>query len=224
MIVENKILKIGVIHTVTATISIIKNMFNDDLAYIEIINVFDDSLLKSFTSREISCSVTTRKVMFHLMSMRESNVDLIISACSSIGDVVESLGFVLDLPVIRIDRPMAEKAISFGGPIAVLATLQSTFEPTLQLLESVAKNNAVNEHRIDLHLCEGAFDYLSNGNKDMHDSIIQKKIISLVKKDYSCIILAQASMESSLNNLPEINIPVLSSPRSMCQYIKNINI
>ena len=64
--------------------------------------------------------------------------DAVLCTCSSIGAVAEEQAAGLGVPVLRVDRPMAEAAVAAGERIAVIATTDSTFGPTGALLRAAA--------------------------------------------------------------------------------------
>jgi hypothetical protein len=63
------------------------------------------------------------------------------------------------VPVLRVDQPMADKAVQLGKRIGVVATLSTTLNPTSDL---VRRRAAVAGKEIELKsvLCEGAFEAL----------------------------------------------------------------
>lgn len=66
----------------------------------------------------------------------------VLVTCSSIGAVAESLAPELGVRVLRVDRPMAARAVRGGPRVAVLATVESTLAPTVALLEEEAERAA----------------------------------------------------------------------------------
>src|SRR5689334_7134097 len=54
--------------------------------------------------------------------------DVILCTCSTLSGHAERIPVAV--PVLRIDRPMAERAVAIGGRIAVVAAVESTLAPT----------------------------------------------------------------------------------------------
>jgi hypothetical protein len=63
---------------------------------------------------------------------------VLLCTCSTIGSVAERCGAAAGQRVLRVDRPMARKAVAEGSVIAVVATLASTLTPTRELLREEA--------------------------------------------------------------------------------------
>lgn len=59
----------------------------------------------------------------------------VLCTCSSIGGLAEQAGE----RVMRVDRPMAEQAVSLGRRITIAATLRSTLTPTQALIQDAAR-------------------------------------------------------------------------------------
>jgi Asp/Glu/hydantoin racemase len=142
--------------------------------------------------------------------------------CSSIGPAVPAARTVHDFPVFRIDDAMATKAVQTAARIGVAATLKTTLEPTVGLLEE----KAAQEHR-DIHiiecLCNGAFEKVLAGDTEGHDRIVSQALTSFIGK-VDVLILAQASMARVVDRLPAgtLDIPVLSSPELAIQQAREL--
>jgi Asp/Glu/hydantoin racemase len=116
--------------------------------------------------------------------------------------------------VLRVDQPMADKAVSLGRRIGVIATLPTTLGPTAELVQARAALQG-REVEIVPHLCEGAFAAVSSGDGATHDRIVAAGLRELMGQ-VDVVVLAQASMARVADSLPaEAQIvPVLSSPRA----------
>jgi len=66
----------------------------------------------------------------------DSGADYILVTCSSIGAAVEKAAETANIPVLRVDQPMADLAVQTGKRIGVIATLQTTLEPTADLVRA----------------------------------------------------------------------------------------
>jgi hypothetical protein len=133
----------------------------------------------------------------------------IVCTCSTIGGEAERLGAQRKIGVARVDRAMAEAAIAAGTRIAVVAALESTFDPTRRLLESVASSRGVSAD-ITTVLCEGAWDAFEAGEHDRYLRAVATTCASL-DGSYDVIVLAQASMADAALLL-DGSTTTLSSP------------
>lgn len=186
---------------------------------IDIYHVVDESLLRN-TIREGSPSPATyRRLADYLRGAEEAGADAILVTCSSMGPCVEAARPLVRIPVVRVDEPMAEKAVETGPRIGVAATLATTLKPTTELIERKAARTA-GKHTITSVVCEGAFEAVVRGDTSTHDRIVSERLREL---DAKCdvIVLAQASMARVVDTMkPDaIHVPVLSSPRLGVQYM-----
>ena len=112
--------------------------------------------------------------------------------CSSIGPAVEAARPFVNIPVLRVDEAMADKAVMMATRIGVIATLSTTLEPTCALVQARAD---ANDRQIEMtsYLCEGAFEAVSSGDSATHDEIVRNGLKDLMQQ-VDVIVLAQASM------------------------------
>ncbi len=135
---------------------------------------------------------------------------VIVITCSSIGGIAEEIDNLNGCKVQRVDQAMADFAVENGNNILVLAALESTLEPTRELLlKSLAKHNS--KSKLTLCRVENAWDYFLAGKMEQYYDQISVVITSNETK-YDLIVLAQASMSEVQNNV-NVSIPVISSPR-----------
>jgi len=132
--------------------------------------------------------------------------DRLICTCSTLGPVADALAG-MRRPVIRVDRALAEAAVTKGTRIAALVTLNSTIEPTRDLFQSVAEK--LDRHiRLDLIIVEGAAQMLADGDTTGYARAIANAV-DATPDDYDAIALAQASMAPAAQLARR---PVMTSP------------
>jgi Asp/Glu/hydantoin racemase len=135
---------------------------------------------------------------------------------------VEAAAKLIAVPVVRVDQPMADKAVATGRRIGVIATLRTTLEPTADLIQRRARL-AGKEVEVTSRLAEGAFDALMSGDAARHDAVVTAAL-----KDQSThvdvIVLAQASMARIADSLaPEDRVvPILASPILGVEYVATL--
>jgi Asp/Glu/hydantoin racemase len=165
---------------------------------------------------------TSKRVVNYAASAEEAGADFILYTCSSIGPAVEAAAALTGVPVLRVDQPMADKAVQSGKRIGVIATLSTTLEPTTDL---VRRRAIVANKEIELKsvLCEGAFEALMSGDAATHDKKVGDALKQLTK-EVDVIVLAQASMGRVVDTLDEAEkkIPILASPAIAIQYLSTI--
>jgi Asp/Glu/hydantoin racemase len=122
------------------------------------------------------------------------------------------------VPNLKIDEPMAEKAVATGQKIAVLATVASTLGPTCRLLEAKARERGATV-ALTPRLCEGAFDLLLAGQTEEHDRRVADAVLAAAR-DHDVIVFAQASMARLVPQLEgRVSTPLLASPALAMQKI-----
>ncbi len=139
-----------------------------------------------------------------------SGADVVVCTCSTISGTAEELGADMNVPVIRVDRPMAERAVATGPRTAVVAALASTIAPTTALLRQVAKDDGTTIH-VDEHLCADAWARFDAGDQDGYLDAVAATI-DAITGPVDVIVLAQASMAGAAHRATTA-VPVLSSPR-----------
>ncbi|MFD4246186.1 aspartate/glutamate racemase family protein [Streptomyces sp. NPDC058525] len=130
----------------------------------------------------------------------------VLVTCSTIGATAEALAPALGAPVLRVDRPMAAAAVRAGARIAVLATVESTFAPTAELLAEEAGGRPT---AISTHLVDGAWERFEAGDTAGYLARVAAAADAVAGADV--IVLAQASMAGAAD-LVTTPVPVLSSP------------
>jgi hypothetical protein len=132
---------------------------------------------------------------------------VVLCTCSTIGAVAERTG--VGVPVLRVDRPMAAAAVATGPRVVVLATVASTLEPTVALVEDEARRAGRRVH-VRTELVDGAWALFEAGDADGCARAVADAADAVADADV--IVLAQASMTAA-QLLTTTSVPVLSSPR-----------
>lgn len=205
--------KLTLINTVASVVAPLNEIAKELLPDIEITHVVDESILKDLIAAGKLSPETNRRVSELIIAAERSGADAVLVTCSSISPCVDMAKQLVNIPVLKIDEPMAEEAVMTGKKIGVAATLNTTLGPTISLIESKARqhNKSIEITRC---LCEGAFDAAISGDGETHDRIVLEKLRQLANET-DVIVLAQASMARLLPSLgPEMTTAILSSPRS----------
>ncbi|MGF1764393.1 hypothetical protein [Aliivibrio kagoshimensis] len=157
-----------------------------------------------------------------IMQLAAQESRLVVCTCSSIGEMAETTPVVPKGVVTRVDRPMAEQAVKIGGNVLVVAALESTLAPTLDLLNAI-KLQCESDVTFDVLCVTEAWQYFERGDSQRYIELIAQAIES-EKGEYNAIVLAQASMAKVSERLNCWKIPILSSPRLGVEVaVKNIN-
>ncbi|MFD7291786.1 aspartate/glutamate racemase family protein [Streptomyces sp. NPDC059897] len=164
----------------------------------------------------------TDEVRALLAAAVADGADAVLCTCSTLGAVAEGLAAEAGVPVLRVDRPMAARAVAEGngvspartelrarGRVAVVATVRSTFGPTLDLIgeEAARAGRAVDVRTV---FVEGAWELFLAGDQDGYLALVATAIDGIAGADV--IVLAQASLADAAERT-RTTLPVLSSPR-----------
>jgi len=213
---------LGLVHTSATLVPVFQELCKQYIPHINVFNIVDDSLIKQVISRGELRADTARRVVNYAGSAESAGADYIMFTCSSIGAAVEAAADLTQVPVLRVDQPMADQAVATGSRIGVIATLPTTLAPTSDLVQRRA---AVVGKDIQLKavLCEGAFEALMGGNPDLHDQMVAKALKEL-STQVDVIVLAQASMARVVDTLSESEkiVPILASPPIAMAYLATV--
>ncbi|MDB5286476.1 MAG: Asp/Glu/hydantoin racemase [Mucilaginibacter sp.] len=135
---------LGLIHTSVALVPVFQGLCDRFLPGINIFNIIDDSLIKSVIEFDSLNMLTARRVIAHIGSAADAGADHILVTCNAIGSAVEIAATFTNVPVLRVDRPMADIAIKTGNRIGVVATLK--IRSFFRFCEQIALNKY--QHRI----------------------------------------------------------------------------
>jgi hypothetical protein len=147
-----------------------------------------------------------------LVALFDEGARVVVCTCSTLGGCAEEIGAEIEAPVLRIDRPMAERALAAGSPILVVAALESTLAPTCSLLRDTAERQGRTPVLRTL-LCETAWAHFEAGERAAYHAEIARAVRRSCG-DARAVVLAQASMAGAEALCEGVEVPVLSSPRS----------
>ncbi len=177
---------------------------------IPVCHIVDDSLLSdAMAAGEVTEDVRHR-IGERLRQAAGRDVGLIICTCSTIGGVAETLDGALGIPVMRIDRAMAERAVELGPRIVVAACIESTIAPTTDLLAQVAGESG-RRMTVTTLVIDGAWDKFLAGDLDGYHAAIADGLRDAAG-EADVIVLAQASMAPAAERCNGLGTDILSSP------------
>jgi Asp/Glu/hydantoin racemase len=214
--------KLALIHTSATLVQVFAQLCKERLPGVETFNIVDDSLVKGIREAGRITPQISQRVTDYLKSAESGGADQILVTCSSLGPAVEAGAKFIRVPVLRVDQPMADRAVATGTKIGVIATLQTTLEPTADL---IARRASIAGKKINLtsKLCEGAFEALMSGDTATHDAKVASALREL-SKQVEVIVLAQASMARVVETLPpeDKRVPILASPAIAVDHLATV--
>ena len=203
--------KIGFVHTGVAIADMFKPMIAKRLPGISTFHIVDDSLIQDLLQEERFTPSILKRLCKQVELAEEAGAEIIMVTCSSIAPGVDVARKMVAVPVMKVDEPMAEKAISLSDNIGVMATAKTTMAPSVNLIQEKA---AEAKKQVSIHqtLRSEAFDCFLRGDMQTHDRIVKEAALEL-KGKVGVIVLAQASMGHLAEAIQDIaGVPVLKSP------------
>jgi Asp/Glu/hydantoin racemase len=219
---ENMAQTLALIHTSPTLTPMFGALCAAEMPNVTVFHMVDESLIKDTIRVGRLRGVTIRRLLGQIASAEEAGADAVMVTCSSIGPGVALGQKLFEIPVVRVDEAMAEKAVHLGKRIGVAATLRTTLEPTVALLREKAAE-AGREIEIVESLCSGAFDAVLAGDTQTHDRLLREALMRDLN-GVDLIVLAQASMARIVKELPDgaLSAQVLSSPELAVQRAREV--
>ncbi len=214
--------RLGLLHTSATLVPIFEQLCKAKLPGIAVFNLVDDSLIKDVIAHGVLRPQTARRVTQLVAAAEDAGADYIMVTCSSIGAAVETAATLATVPVLRVDQPMADRAVGTAKRIGVIATLPTTLEPTADLIRRRAAF-AGREVDVSARLCDGAFEALMSGDAAKHDAMVAAALKELASQ-VDVVALAQASMARVVDTLSENErrTPILASPPLAVDYLASV--
>ena len=213
---------LAMIHTSPTLTPLFSALCADLMPTTAVFHMVDESLIKDTIREGYLRRLTMRRLLSLIESAELAGADAVMVTCSSIGEGVVLGQKLFDIPVIRVDEAMAQKAVRMGRRIGVMATLRTTLEPTITLLREKADEAGISIEIVD-SLCDGAFDAVLAGDAQTHDRILSGALRNEMKH-VDVVVLAQASMASVMKAMPNgtLTMPVLSSPELAVMQARDV--
>ena len=214
--------KVGMVHTVSKLVPMFEELAGEVMPGTEIIHLVDEGLLKDIVAGgELTPERVSR--LASLASFAEaSGAEAVMLTCSTVGPGVDTAQESVDVPFLKVDEAMADRAVELGPRIGVIATLHTTLTPTSDLVRDRASAQG-REVQVETVLCQGAFEALGAGDTDTHDSIVIENLKELMGR-VDVVVLAQASMARVAELIPmrRRSFRYLSSPRLGVERLRSV--
>ncbi|MDA1191007.1 MAG: aspartate/glutamate racemase family protein [Candidatus Poribacteria bacterium] len=202
---------VGFIHTALANEGLFDRLLNEIAPDMERHHVIDEEALRLARESGATSTDVERRIAETVAAMTDDGAAVILCTCSTIGGAADSAAGSTGRHVLRVDRPMADKAVASGRRILMTATLESTLEPTHQLLTESARR-AGKQVTIRRELFADAWQCFERGDLDGYNRAIAEGVRTSLG-DAEVVVLSQASMMGAEALLGDVGAPVLSSPR-----------
>ena len=211
---------LALLHTGEAHVGAFADLFEEILPEAMLSHlVREDLLLRAQLAGELPPDVAAETAE-SLQELAGQGAQVLLCTCSTLGPAVEAAAAEIAVPVLRVDRPMAEAAVAAGGRLLVVAALESTLAPTQALLRDAAADLG-REVSLEVLSLPEAWEAFESGDRDDYLQQIPDAVRSAVGAagsrngtgGFDAVVLAQASMAGAADRLADLGTPVFASPR-----------
>ncbi|HEV2864271.1 MAG TPA: aspartate/glutamate racemase family protein [Pyrinomonadaceae bacterium] len=210
--------RVAFVHTSPAAVGPLAQFYAEAAPEIEVTNLLDDGLLRLLAKGD-RAGVEARLADMIGVAARTYGAEAAMVTCSSVSlETVNKLAGSFPLPVLKIDYPMARRAVRAGRLIGVVATFPPTLVPTSRLIKDAAAEAGA-EVEIVEDVTPEAYDALLSGDAARHDALVLDSVARLEARGVSTVVLAQVSMARVLPRV-SAGVPVLSSLHTSLEAVR----
>ncbi|WP_329005746.1 aspartate/glutamate racemase family protein [Kribbella sp. NBC_00709] len=202
--------RIAFLHTGAVVIPTFAGLAAELLPDVEVQNLLDDKIVGDL-GRGVAAEQIEQRLADLGGAAVAAGAEAVMFTCSSISQYAGPLSDRLGVPVYRVDEAMADEAVQAGERVSVIATLQTTVQPTAALLRERAELLG-RDVQIEETVVPDAFEAAVAGDRERHDALVAAAIKDRAAAS-DVVVLAQASMASAAVGL-DVAVPVLTSPKS----------
>ena len=212
---------VGLVHTTRLVIEPVHEALTGQCPELAFSHVLDEGILRSLAKRGAISEEISQWLTNMVLSTEAIGADLTVVSCSSLSPCVNEVRQRVKIPVLKIDEPMMEHAISAADRIGLVMTNPTTEKPSTLLFHEVA-GRLDRDVTLLPRLCPDAFAKLNQGDLAGHDSEVCETVDALLK-EVDVVILAQISIARVREHLdPAISKRVFSSLDFISQKIKEV--
>ena len=184
--------------------------FTADWPEARVSNLLDDSLFAWV--RETGGVVPQMYDVFRNLTrhMVGRGADGILFTCSAFRQVIDACIHEFELPILKPNDAMIEKALGAGRRIAVMATVGPTIPSISREIEQMA---VARGQKVELvpYVVDHAFDALAGGDAATHDRLVAERAREI--RDCDAIVLAQFTLSRAVPAVQAVNkTPIYNSP------------
>ncbi|HEX8502903.1 MAG TPA: aspartate/glutamate racemase family protein [Pyrinomonadaceae bacterium] len=212
--------KVAFVHTSPAAVGPLMQFYAEAAPELEITNLLDDGLLRLLAAGD-AATARARLTEMVKTAAETYGAEAAMITCSSVSkEMAEGIAARFEMPVLKIDYPMARRAVRDGGRVGVAATFPPTLGPTRRLLAEAAAEAGTSVEIIE-EVAPGAYDALLAGDAERHDELLLDAVARLEARGASVVVLAQVSMARVLPKAEgRFRTPVLSSLHTSLEAIR----
>jgi hypothetical protein len=199
------------LHTATAHVPTFARIARELAAPVPVRHTVREDLLAQALADGRVTDSTRRATQAEVQRLVAAGARIVLCTCSTLGEAAEATSDVPGKSVLRIDRPMAERAVALGRPILLLAATPTALATAVALLDEAA-NGVGPVDRREL-LCAEAWMRFQAHDYDGYAAALAQEVDTHARAG-DVVVLAQASMAPAVALVSRSDIEVLCSPDS----------
>jgi Asp/Glu/hydantoin racemase len=201
------------VHTIPVLVTAFTTWCSEQMPECRILHVLDEPMLERIKRRGHGDPEDDERLLQHVKLAEAIGASGVLVTCSTVSLSVGQVRPAAAIPIFAIDDAMAAEALRSGRRIALVATADTTLEPSRLLLETEATRSG-HQPEIVPWMVDGALAALLSGDAVTHDRLVVATVREAAR-DADVVVLAQATMARVLPILATAPpaVPVLASPQ-----------
>lgn len=201
---------IAFLHTAQVHVATFNALLQAQAPGAQVHHVVDEALLADAQRLGLADPTIRDRVQAAMRAAAAGGARQVVCTCSTVGALAEGMPTQGAFTAARIDRAMADRAMSQGPHVLMVAALASTLGPTQALLAGSAAR--LQRQVTVTSLCvDGAWACFEQGDRAGYLARIAQAVRSNAA-GADVVVLAQASMAGAADLLQDLHCDVLSSP------------
>lgn len=212
--------RLALIHATKLAMDPIVSACDSNWPEVEHVSILDESLSIDRSREDHLTKALSDRIIALCRHAEGLDADGVLFTCSAFGDAIDKAASTADIPVLKPNEAMFEKAFEMGERISMIYT----FPPAVAGMEREFQDYAKRYQspaRIQSVCATGARKAVEQGNAEKHNQLIAQTVSEV--RDADVILLAHFSMATALSDATgTTDIPVLSSPATAVEKIKSL--
>lgn len=192
---------VGLVHSTRLVIESLHQVVSSNCPDAEFVHIMDEGILRKLASEGQVTPAIVQWLGNMVVSAENIGAKMVVVSCSSLSPGVNQVRERVSIPVLKIDEPMIEHAISKADRIGLVMTNPTTEAPSKLLFKEVCSRRNSNAELIP-RLCPDAFNKLNRGDIQGHDDEVARTIETLLLET-DVVMLAQISIARVKSRIDE---------------------
>lgn len=182
----------GFLHTAEVHVETFDGLVQYTAPDVDVIHLVAPDLLAHAQATTPDDQMVIEEVRSSLRTLEQQEPDVIVCTCSTISGTAELLATEFEADMVRVDRPLARHIVTTAAKAALVAAVESTLAPTLELFEDEREQRA-GDTELELVHCDHAWDHFVAGDDEAYYDAIAR-VVDGLDSTYDAVVLVQASM------------------------------